>query len=237
MTWREEIIGDARLILGDCREVLPTLGPVDAVVTDPVWPNMPAGMFPIDDAWKLFADAMALLPKLRQLVVCLRSDSDPRFLQGVPRSLRFQQVVWCQYVVPGYAGRVLGGNETAYVFGEPIPFAPGQQVIPSMTPKAQPHERPMQQGELRHPCPRTLRHQEFLMRWFTIAGEVVLDPFMGSGTAGVAAFNFGRPFIGIEINEEYFDIAYRRIEEAWKQPRLFDEPRVTPQQAALEFDL
>jgi len=54
--------------------------------------------------------------------------------------------------------------------------------------------------------------------------ETVLDPFMGSGTTGVACISVGRSFIGIEREPEYFDIACRRIEEAYKQPRLFDEP-------------
>ena len=50
--------------------------------------------------------------------------------------------------------------------------------------------------------------------------ETVLDPFMGSGTTGVACANLGRKFIGIEIEPRYFDIACRRIAEAYQQPRL-----------------
>ena len=55
------------------------------------------------------------------------------------------------------------------------------------------------------------------------APGAILDPFMGSGTTGVAAVKLGRKFIGIEINEGYFDIACRRISEALKQPDLFIE--------------
>jgi site-specific DNA-methyltransferase (adenine-specific) len=64
--------------------------------------------------------------------------------------------------------------------------------------------------------------------------KTILDPFMGSGTTGVACIKLGRKFIGIEIEPKYFDIARRRIEEAWKQPRLFEEPRVKPTQEALD---
>jgi DNA modification methylase len=60
--------------------------------------------------------------------------------------------------------------------------------------------------------------------------QTFLDPFMGSGTTGVAAIKLGRKFIGIEIEPKYFDIACRRIEEAWKQPRLFEEPKRKPTQ-------
>lgn len=62
----------------------------------------------------------------------------------------------------------------------------------------------------------------------------VLDPFMGSGTTGVAALALGRRFVGVEIDPTYFDLACRRIEAAWKPPRLFsDEKPPTPTQGAL----
>jgi hypothetical protein len=65
---------------------------------------------------------------------------------------------------------------------------------------------------------------------------VILDPYMGSGTTGVAALQLGRKFIGIEIDPGYFDIACKRIEEAWKQPRLFEEPKRKPEPAPNFFD-
>ena len=77
-----------------------------------------------------------------------------------------------------------------------------------------------------------------LMEWsigFTWS-ETILDPFMGSGTTGVACIKLGRKFIGIEIEPKYFDIACRRIEEAWRQPRLFDDPKPKAVQEALQFD-
>ena len=55
----------------------------------------------------------------------------------------------------------------------------------------------------------------------TLPDHVVLDPFMGSGTTGVACANLGRSFIGIEIEPKYFDIACKRIEAAYAQGRLF----------------
>jgi site-specific DNA-methyltransferase (adenine-specific) len=65
--------------------------------------------------------------------------------------------------------------------------------------------------------------------------SLVLDPFMGSASTGVAALQLGRKFIGIEIEPKYFDIACKRIEEAWKQPRLFEEPRAKPVQETLNL--
>jgi len=66
--------------------------------------------------------------------------------------------------------------------------------------------------------------------------KTICDPFMGSGTTGVAALQLGRRFIGIELDPGYFDIACKRIEEAWKQPRLFAEPKRKPEPAPTLFD-
>jgi site-specific DNA-methyltransferase (adenine-specific) len=94
-----------------------------------------------------------------------------------------------------------------------------------------PHWRSPDNAE--HPTQKPVGLMMNIVRW---TEGVVLDPFMGSGTTGVACIKLGRRFIGIEIEPKYFDIACRRIEEAWKQPRLFEEPRPKPQQAALEFE-
>lgn len=64
--------------------------------------------------------------------------------------------------------------------------------------------------------------------------KTIFDPFMGSGTTGVAALQLGRKFIGVEIDPKYFEIACRRIEQASRQGRLFDaEPAPTPTQEGL----
>ena len=57
---------------------------------------------------------------------------------------------------------------------------------------------------------------------FSDEGELILDPFMGSGTTGVAAVQMGRAFVGIEQNPRYFEIACKRIEDAQRQGSLFD---------------
>jgi site-specific DNA-methyltransferase (adenine-specific) len=75
-----------------------------------------------------------------------------------------------------------------------------------------------------HPNEKPLELIERFLRLHTIEGQTVLDPFMGSGTTGVACAKMGRKFIGIEIDRKYFDIACRRIEDAYKQPDMFIEP-------------
>ena len=233
MTSRIEHLAEGvTLYLGDCREILPTLGKVDAVVTDPVWPNVPAGLLAGSDRpFDLFSEFCELIPaSVVRLAIEMRNDSDPRFLACVPGRFDFIQVMWCQYAMPGYLGRVLGGNETVYVYGTPIESQEGRRVIPSVSPKAQPGDRPPNG----HPCSRALIHQQFVVNWCSDASETILDPFMGSGTTGVAAVKMGRKFIGIEIEPKYFDIARRRIRAALDSPDLFiEQPKPAKQEAML----
>lgn len=71
-----------------------------------------------------------------------------------------------------------------------------------------------------HPCPKPIAFMLWLIGLASLEGEIVLDPFMGSGTTGVACMQLGRKFIGIEIERRWFDIACRRIEEAQRQYRM-----------------
>lgn len=91
------------------------------------------------------------------------------------------------------------------------------------------------QGE--HPTEKPVPLMMDLVQDFTQPGQVICDPFLGSGTTGVACAALGRRFIGIEQNERWFDLACRRIEEAYKQPRLFAEPEPKPVQASLGLEV
>lgn len=225
MSPRVEHIGDATLYLGDCRDILPMLGKVDAVVTDPVWPNVPAGLLQgSDDPWLLFREMLAALGDVQRIVTVMRCDSDPRFLSEIPSKYKFFRSIQLPYVMPGYLGRVLGGDETAYWFGEPIAWANGRRVVPGRAPPAQPGRRPPNG----HPCSRCQDHFDWLLNWSADAGEVVLDPFMGSGTTGVSCVKLGLPFVGVEIEERYFDIACERIAEAERNPPIFRDSRPVP---------
>lgn len=201
----------ARILHGDCRQRLNEVERADVVITDPVWPNCPKGLLAgWEDPQRLFADAMELLPQsIRAVVVVLRSDSDPRFLTAVPKRWPFVCMQAISYAVPMYLGRVLGGTEVAYCFGKPVPVREGRRVIPMWGPKAQPRDRPPNG----HPCSRAMIHMEWLVDWWTERGEIVLDPFCGSGTIPLAAERMQRHGIGIEISEEYVAMAERRIKQ------------------------
>lgn len=200
--------GGIQIWLGDCREILPTLQGVDSVITDPVWPNCPEGLLVgCGDPKGLFLSALELLPAARRLVVVLRSDSDPRFLSAVGDVWPFVCVQAMSYAVPMYLGRVLGGTELAYCFGEPVPSSKGRKVVPMWGPKAQPGARPANG----HPCSRAPIHQRWLVNWWSEPGETVLDPFGGSGTTMRACKDLGRKGVMIEIEERYCEIAAKRL--------------------------
>lgn len=84
-----------------------------------------------------------------------------------------------------------------------------------------------------HPAPMPYSMAFDHVYTWTVEGETVVDPFMGSGTTGVACVNLGRKFTGIEIEPKYFEIACKRIEEAYRQPRLFAEPTPKMKQETL----
>jgi DNA modification methylase len=86
-----------------------------------------------------------------------------------------------------------------------------------------------------HPCPKPLAWMRWAVNRATRPDEIILDPFMGSGTTGVAAVKMGRQFIGIEIEPKYFDIACRRIDDATKQPDFFIEKRAAEIQEKLDL--
>ena len=190
---------------GDARDIIPTLGPVDVVITDPVWPNAKADLFGRDDPFAMLEQVGALLPEITsRLVVHLGCDTDPRFLAALPPQLPFFRVCWLEYVRPHYKGRLMYGSDIAYVFGEPPPSEPGAHVMPGRMTDTSTNGK-----QAAHPSPRKLGHVAWLVRWY--ARGTVLDPFMGSGTTLRAAKDLGRKAIGIEIEERYCEEAVRRM--------------------------
>ena len=75
-----------------------------------------------------------------------------------------------------------------------------------------------------HPTQKPVALMQWCLEQVTQPGATILDPFMGSGTTGVACVKTGRNFIGIEIDESYFNIAQQRIEDAQRQMPLFTMP-------------
>lgn len=222
---RIETIGEHKLYLGDCREILPTLGKVDAVVTDP-----PYGMDfrsnhrterhmeianDSDAGCLLFACALA--PR-HSAYVFHRWDNLPEIPK--PRSV----ITWVKN------NWSMGDLEHEHARQtEMISFYAGPDHFwPSGRPQDVVHAP--RTGNDNHPTEKPVALMQSVIKW---TSGVVLDPFMGSGTTGVACARLGRKFIGIEIEPKYFDIACRRIEAAHKEPRLFGHVESKPKPIAL----
>jgi len=207
------IIGNATLYLGDCRDILPTLGKVDAVVTDPPYGINKDGQVKTTGGKGgrkahefLGWDAERPSTEIFDLIL---SASD-------------HIIIW-------------GGNYFADILpatGKWLVWDKGQRINQSDGELAWTSYngalriKTMNRVELlldgtEHPTQKP----EKLMRWciqqLRNEPETILDPFMGSGTTGVAAVQMGRKFIGIERELKYFDIACKRIEDAQRQKDLF----------------
>lgn len=213
MSW-VEVIGDATLYLGDCREVLPTLQPVDVVVTDPPYGCDKAdwdGEFPTDWYALARADRMVTITGSAGL-----KDTIP--LVGP----EFIDVI---------AARNLNGTTRG-----PLGFGNWLSAVVSRGKPRQGvnHFEFTVAGDMPdHPSPKPLAYMLRLIDRVTAEGETVLDPFMGSGTTGVACLRLGRSFVGVERDPAHFETSVRRIEDAYKQPRLFAEPEPKPVQPSL----
>ena len=201
---------------GDCREILPTLGPADVVVTDPPWPNRsghPDLVVGNGRAHELWAETAPLL-RARRVLVWLSIDHDPRpFLS--PIALPFLRLVYIRRAIPGYAGRVLRDGEAIYALGEWPPARKGRMVIPGGTelPAGLSITYRARDRVNDHPAPRSEIATRWLLSWWSDDGETISDPFMGSGTTLCAAKALGRRAIGIEIEERYCEIAAKRLSQ------------------------
>lgn len=213
---RVELIGDATLFHADCREVLPTLGRVHAIVTDPpygtgwVVGGGGVGEFKArgerpewdewDTAWLSLCDAEAFA------VFC--PDKRVGELQAAAG-----QATRLRYYVKSNPRPPLGGSDAPSV--EPV------VIWPKVRNSTGPAHLVAYNGDAVHPCQKPLPVMEWIVSGVSDAGQVVVDPFMGSGTTGVACANLGRKFVGCEMDPKYFEIACERIRTAYAQGRLF----------------
>jgi site-specific DNA-methyltransferase (adenine-specific)/modification methylase len=203
---RREVIGDATLYLGDCREILPTLGKVDAVVTDPPYG---IGFAAQPTKWQRRSGKMV-------------EAWDNEAVAGLPDLLALGsiQVVWGgnYYTLPPSRGWLSWYKPDAPPSMASLELAwtnqdrNARQIIHSIS--ATNAER------CGHPTQKPIAVMDWTLGQFPKA-LTILDPFMGSGTTGVACVRLGRSFVGIEVEDRYFDIACRRIEQAQRQPDMF----------------
>lgn len=210
------VIGSATLYRGDCFDMLPTLDTVDAVVTDPPY-GIGYTYRSHDDAPDRYDEFMArLVPELVRVTT-----NGPCFVWQSQLKVNS----WYRYFPAGY--RLIAAckiypepvrQRNCHAW-DPVIFWSGRSYLRQEIPRdwhvaeLPPWEETM--GDNPVFCPRSLSQ----VRYFcdSIQGETILDPFMGSGTTGVAALLAGKRFVGIEQDPVYFEYARRRIQETWEQ--------------------
>jgi len=237
---RIERIGDCTLYLGDCREILPTLGKVDAVVTDPpygqaykprtsVMPTVASGRG-LNGNWRERRgknDALIIgddrpfdpVPFITSARECILWGAH-KFADRLPAG---QWLVWDKRVDMPSIDQ--GDGEAAWL-NRSGPMRVIRHRWHGLILKSGSEEAKRDPvtgaAEARlHPTQKPLAVMQWCLGF--IEGQTILDPFMGSGTTGVACVKLGRKFIGIEIEPRYFDIACKRIETAYAQPDFFVE--------------
>lgn len=198
-------IGDATLYHGDCMEILPTLDKVDAVVTDP-----PYGVGYKGEEWD------AEIPNLDWFYLSEKKSRGVMITPGNGNQHKYPRPLWTlSWMRPG--SLQMQGQDGGFSHWEPILiygeffYKIDARTFPANTGA----------GDSGHPCSKPVLVMEWIIGGIK-KGRInsVIDPFMGSGTTGVACANLGRKFIGIEKERKYFDIACERIQAAYAQGRL-----------------
>lgn len=249
MTWREEQIGDCRLILADCREVLPIASArIDCIISDPPF-SIPHNFSDQRDRALSFhwdrgnnkADIVGvfdlIFPSAQSaFIFCGLRQATPLAECMSRHGLTDKMAVWAKRFPPpplpgnwwpsAFNLAVYGYRSRAY-FADKSDFR--NNILTYDAVRGGNAER---NG---HPTQMPVALAYYLVRTLAAPEYLVGDPFMGSGTIGVACARFKRRFIGIEIEPTYFDIACRRIEQAYRQGDLIRDVYEKPKQQALRF--
>ncbi len=221
----KQVIGNATLYLGDCAEILPTLGQFDAVVTDPPYGEVNRKSSGLRNLDKGVADIV---------------NFDEKELANTFTKLSKSIYIWCGFSQisyytelfkeKDYSSRLcvwektnpspMNGQHLWLSSIEPCVFARTSGAIFNNHCESPVWRLPTEPKEY-HPTAKPIRLMEILISASSNENGYILDPFMGSGTTGIAAINLKRQFVGIEKEQKYFDIACKRIEDAQRQQHLF----------------
>ncbi len=228
-TWQTDD-GRVQLYLGDCLEILPQLPKVDAVVTDPPYGlNGSSGTINTSRAKAVYTEAFTdNLDAVRNIfvpaiVLCISMARSVVFTPGTPHAWEYPKPQAIGFLdQPASRGLCRWGAVTC----QPVLFYGDDprlgKKIGRLTFRGN-----SKIPDIDHPCPKPLSVTRWMVGRAALGGETVLDPFMGSGTTGIACIKLGRKFIGIEIEPKYFEIAKKRIQNELAQGDFFRDTGAT----------
>ncbi len=208
------VIGSARLYLGDCMEILPSLAPVDAVITDP--PFGVGNFVQVTGRLRGRGEGRAAAvdwnesPPPEQFFRLLQAKSKHRIIWGANFFNCFEDrggaIVWDKrQSMPNFSKADIASC-THFQKTEVVTIPWTNFTV-------------AREAETDHPCERPVSLYEWCIDYLP-AHKSVLDPFMGSGSVGVACLRMGKSFVGIERDERHFENACERISNALRQPPL-----------------
>jgi site-specific DNA-methyltransferase (adenine-specific) len=213
---RIEVIGNATLYLGDCREILPALPKVDAVITDPP--------FGVGNFVQTTGRKMGRGDNKGQAVTWNASGPPPEVFAMI-REKSKHRIVWGANFFNCFEEK---GGAIIWDKAQAMPnFSKADIASCTHFQKTEIVRIPWtnftvtHRAETDHPCERPVELYEWCIRYLPGRIVSVMDPYLGSGSCGVASLRQGCVFIGIEREPKYFDIACRRIEDAQRQQRMF----------------
>lgn len=226
---RVEVLAEGVVcILGDCLRVLPTLGRFDAVVTDPPYGVNLGNHRGANDhrATVLQKDGYSSYDDSIENFTTVVAPAIEKALSISARGAVFMADKSAWMLPPAdtiggiYLPSGMGRNSWGFASMQHCLFY-GSAPDLNKGAKATAIYSTETADKNGHPCPKPLGWMKWVINLATRPGERLIDPFMGSGTTGVAAVKLGRKFTGIEIDPGYFDIACRRIEAALREPDMF----------------
>lgn len=238
MSFEKVIIGDATLYLGDSMEILP-LVKAHVAIADPVY--------------GIGSTSASGLRKVRKS----KTDYGSPYFVDSPEYVERVMIPLLRMAISQFGrAAITPGNKMLWSYPKPDHIGtfqyPGSTVMGCWGPMLwqailfygkDPHQGRLVPDSIQgcndsaigieHPCPKPLKSWTRLVQRASKAGETVCDYAMGSGTTGVSCIQTGRKFVGIEIDDTYFDIACKRIEQAHAQGKLFEPEPTKQEQAAL----
>jgi site-specific DNA-methyltransferase (adenine-specific) len=236
---RTEIIGAATLYLGDCRDVLPTLGPVDCICSDPPYLVSKGGFASNLQLDGGFGGWMKGYGNGGDIVDCDLSFDDwmplafnaigergQAYFMTNGRNLKDMQIAaeatgFRLHTVLVWDKKAALPNKYYQNITEFALFMFKGKARTINDPASKNLVQIFQRDESSHPTEKPVELMRLWVGNSTQPGDIVLDPFMGSGTTGVACERIKRRFIGVEKDLTFFDIACRRIEQAQRQGDMF----------------